>query len=145
MPIDSISCQAFQDAEGKERGSALFTSAKPALISTTPVGIKSVWCRNAQFNGGSSSASSTAAVTGSVSLSSATAASKTGVTLGAPIKVSETATAWLAVPTGNATVTVPGGGSVSGNATTFTGGAERKMAGAGAGLVVVAGLAALVL
>ncbi|KAF2831023.1 hypothetical protein CC86DRAFT_401582 [Ophiobolus disseminans] len=139
LPLTSISCQAFLDAAGTQRGSALFTSTKPALISTTPVGIQSVWCRTAEF-AASPSSSEAASKTGSLSKGTQS------VTLGAPIGVSQTATARLAVPTGNATVTVPGGGgSVGGNVTTFTGGAEGKMVGAGAGLVGVAGLMALVL
>ena len=59
------------------------------------------------------------------------------VTMGVPIGVSQTATARLAVPTGNATVGY--------NGTTFTGGAMGVVGMGAGGVVAVAGLAVLVL
>jgi hypothetical protein len=110
LPLASISCQAFKDTDGKETGSAVFTAVKPALISTTPVGIKSVWCRNAEFNGALSS-----------SLSSSSAVKTGSMTLGVPIGVSATQTTRLAVPTG------------SGNGTNGTWGSNYVSGGAGVG------------
>jgi hypothetical protein len=36
VDVKTIKCQAYKDAEGKEKGSAEFTSDKPALIGTNP-------------------------------------------------------------------------------------------------------------
>ncbi|KAF2874927.1 hypothetical protein BDV95DRAFT_303188 [Massariosphaeria phaeospora] len=44
LDINLVSCQAYRDKEGKEKGSASFGAKNPALISTTPVQINAVRC-----------------------------------------------------------------------------------------------------
>lgn len=40
----AVKCQAYKDAEGKEKGSAEFTADKPAIISTNPVQEAAILC-----------------------------------------------------------------------------------------------------
>ena len=42
--VKSIKCQAYRDAEGKEKGSKEFTSDSPALISTNPAQEAAILC-----------------------------------------------------------------------------------------------------
>lgn len=42
--VEDIKCQAYKDAEGKEKGSAEFTKDKPAMIATNPVQEKAILC-----------------------------------------------------------------------------------------------------
>ncbi|KAH7408379.1 hypothetical protein DE146DRAFT_752511 [Phaeosphaeria sp. MPI-PUGE-AT-0046c] len=134
LPLSSITCQAFKDADGKDVGSALFTATNPARISTNPVEIKGIWCRNPEYSGPGANTTTTASGAG-----------KPTITLGAPIVASRTAEGLVPpAPTGNASAT----GAPSGyNATTFTGegsGIGGVRMGLG-GLVVAVGAGVLML
>lgn len=44
VDVKSVKCQAYKDAEGKQKGSKEFTSDSPALISTNPVQEAAILC-----------------------------------------------------------------------------------------------------
>ncbi|KAF2792246.1 hypothetical protein K505DRAFT_326318 [Melanomma pulvis-pyrius CBS 109.77] len=131
VSLDSLSCQAFKDAEGKEPGSAIFNSTSPALIATNPVQEGSILCKSSEAPNGNGTVSITSIITVLPS--------------GAPPASSGTA---IPTPSGNSTVpSVTGGPSVAPSSTT-TGAPAPTGAAAQMGLsvgVVAAAFAVLLL
>ncbi|KAF2252971.1 hypothetical protein BU26DRAFT_515365 [Trematosphaeria pertusa] len=81
--INAIKCQAYKDAAGTQKGSAEFTFASPALISTNPVQEGSILCTTGDIGEASTLAVVTATATGTGGGSSPTGANAT-VSTGAP-------------------------------------------------------------
>ncbi|KAF2733221.1 hypothetical protein EJ04DRAFT_275409 [Polyplosphaeria fusca] len=133
----SLVCQAYKDAAGTQLGSARFTQAEPALISTNPVQEGSIRCDSNSTTIGQGNGTTVTSVTlVTLPLSTGTA-------------VSSAVSSGSAVPTGaNSTTAVSATGTPTQPAAptgaTDTPGAAARVGGASF-VVVAAGLAAMLL
>ncbi|KAF2467500.1 uncharacterized protein BDR25DRAFT_395261 [Lindgomyces ingoldianus] len=101
VDVNSLSCLAYKDAEGTDRGSAVFTFATPALISTNPVQEGSIRCNS---TGGPENKANSSTTMSTLS----TAVASTGTAL--PISTGN-----VTVPTGTRTPTPSSGPSATGS------------------------------
>jgi len=86
VPLSSISCQAFQDADAQVLGGNAFTSVRPALLSTNTVQVGSILCTagyimQAPGVGGNYSTSILATSTSNLSSTSSSARPRTSTYL----------------------------------------------------------------